>query len=73
MVLEKNYFFHKINTRSTFAVSAFKYSILPHFLFIMKNYRLIPNQLAARGGEQVLHSRLYQRENETHMTFQGEL
>lgn len=39
----------------------------------MKNYRLIPNQLAARGGEQVLHSRLYQRENETHMTFQGEL
>lgn len=50
----------------------FKYGILPHFLCIM-NYRLIPNQLAARSKEQILHTTLYQRDNETHMTFQGEL
>lgn len=56
-----------------FVVPAFTYEILPHFLCIMKNYRLIPNQLAARSEEQILHTRLYQRDNETHMTFQGEL
>lgn len=56
-----------------FVVPAFTYEILPHFLCIMKNYRLIPDQLAARSEEQILHTRLYQRDNETHMTFQGEL
>lgn len=39
----------------------------------MKNYRLIPNQLTARSEEQILHTRRYQRDNETQMTFQEEL
>lgn len=43
------------------------------FFRIMKNYRLIPNQLTARSEEQILHTRCYQGDNEMQMTFQEEL
>lgn len=63
---------HERKPQSVFVVPVFKCGTLPHFLCIMKNYRLISNQLPARSEEQILHTRRYLRDNKTQMTFQEE-